>query len=45
VGQVVRLAILLAMTGYTYWKVGRAAAGALAAEAAVVATLAVVAFR
>jgi hypothetical protein len=45
VGQVVRLVILLVMAGYAYWKIGPAAAGALAAEAAVVGTLAVVALR
>jgi hypothetical protein len=45
VGQVVRLVILLAMVGYTYWKIGPAAAGALAAEAAVAGTLTLVALR
>jgi hypothetical protein len=45
VGQVVRLVILSVMAGYAYWKIGPAAAGALAAEAAVIGTLAVVALR
>jgi len=44
VGQVVRFVLLSVMAGYTYRKIGPAAAGALAAEAAVVGTLAVVAF-
>lgn len=43
-GQVVRLVLLLGMAGYTYRKIGPAAAGALAVEAAAVGTLAVVAF-
>ena len=43
-GQVVRLVILSAMSGYAYWKIGPAAAGALAVEAAVVGMLAVAAF-
>jgi hypothetical protein len=45
VGQVVRLVLLSGMTGYAYWKIGRPSAGVLAAEVAVVAALAVVAFR
>jgi hypothetical protein len=44
VGQVVRLVILSLMAGYAYWKIGPAAAGVLAAEAAVIGALAVVAF-
>ncbi len=43
-GQVVRLILLLGMAGYTYWKIGPAAAGALAVEAAAVGMLVVVAF-
>jgi hypothetical protein len=45
VGQVVRLVILSAMTGYAYWKIGPAAAGVLAAEAAAIGALAVTALR
>jgi len=45
VGQVVRLVILSAMGAYAYWKIGPAAAGVLAAEAAVIGALAVVALR
>lgn len=44
-GQVVRLVLLLAMAGYAYWKIGPAAARALAVEAAAAGALAVVAFR
>ena len=44
-GQVVRLVLLLAMAGYTYWKIAPAAAGVLAVEAIVVGTLAAVALR
>ncbi len=40
-GQVVRLVILSIMAGYAYWKIGPAAAGALALEAAVIGALAV----
>jgi len=45
VGQVVRLILLLGMAGYTYRKIGPAAAGALAAEAAAAGILTVVAFN
>jgi hypothetical protein len=45
VGQVVRLVILSIMVGYAYWKIGPAAAGALAVEAAIIGALAVVALR
>jgi hypothetical protein len=41
----VRLVILALMAGYAYFKVGPAAAGALALEAAVIGALAVVALR
>ena len=44
-GQVVRLFLLSAMAGYAYWKIRPAAARALAVEAIVVGTLAVVALR
>lgn len=43
-GQVVRLVLLVAMVAYAYWKIGPAAAGVLAAEAAAVGGLAVLAF-
>ena len=42
-GQVVRLVVLSAMSGYTYWKIGPAAAGALAVEAAAIGMLVVMA--
>ena len=44
-GQVVRFILLSGMAAFAYWKIGPAAAGALAAEAAVIGSLAVVALR
>jgi hypothetical protein len=39
------LVLLLGMAGYAYWRIGPAAAGALAAEAAIAGGLVLVAFR
>lgn len=44
-GQVVRLVILSVIAGYAFWKIGPAAAGVLAAEAAAAGGLALAAFR
>ena len=41
-GQVVRFALLLGMSAYAYWKIGKAVAVALMVAAMVVGVLAVV---